>query len=180
MERKKAEDLVIKRFKSLLIIANEVMEDGDVDKYFEKDETKKQMLDLINGLTDGNYQALRFVAKIKYRLGRMAKDEGVWEKEEKSVEAALKNRFEIPAEAICLEIDIRPQVKIKGLDGKLESKTLSTSLYNRRIYLMEKDLTSEEVQERYGIGEDDFVFHVREFKNSKLFEFKGVSHDVEI
>lgn len=179
MDRKEAEDLVIKRYKSLLLIANDLLEEGDVDKFFKTDEAKAVMLDLINNLVSGAYLSVDFDVTVKYRLGIMQEKKGVWESSTKSVEAALKNGFKIPAEAICVEVVVKPKAKIKGLKGKTGSKTFSDELYKRRVYLMEKDMTPEEVERRYGTTEDDFVFNVRDFDNSKLLRFQGILNDAD-
>lgn len=174
MDRKQAEDLVIKRYKSLLLIANDLLEEGDVDKFFASDSAKKVMVDLIDNLESGAYLSVGFDITVKHRLGKMAEDKGIWESDTKTVEAALKNGFKIPAEAICIEVVVKPKAKVKGVNGKTGNKTFDEILYKRRVYLMEKDLTPKEAKKRYGITDDDFVFNVREFKNSKLLRFQGV------
>lgn len=179
MDRKEAEDLVIKRYKSLLLIADELLEEGDVDKFFASDSAKKVMVDLIENLASGVYLSVGFDITIKHRLGKMAEDKGIWKSDTKTVEAALKNGFKIPAEAICIEVVVKPKAKVKGVNGKTGNKTFDEILYKRTIYLMEKDLTPNEAKKRYGITDDDFVFNVRDFDNSKLLRFQGVLNDAD-
>lgn len=145
-------------------------------------ESIKKIVDFVDVVDKQGIEDFDLWVFVKLREGKMrSKKVRNVKLEPKTLNDAVAEGFEIPTETTLVKIEIKPVLK-----QDYNVRVVPESVYENRFGLgKEENLTVEQVKRRYGLNENENLFSLEDFKNSKIFKLykikdkmKEMSHSV--
>ena len=119
-----------------------------------------------------------FMVTLKYRVGTLKEGKGVTTTVRKMIDKAIINGFEIPAEAIRVELAVRLVLMIKNEDGKVGKKQCDDPILNYDIFIGNSEVSFKTALKKYGLtSEDAMLLPLKCFKNNKILKFKKTTYE---
>ena len=114
---------------------------------------------------------------VTVKIGTVENDNLVVKTKRKSLLNALCVGFNVPENAACLDISVRPMVVVEGLNGEVVKKQYKTKFFNKKIYIENENISYKEAKQKFGMKDEDVFAPATDFVDSSVLHFANLKQN---